>query len=250
MKWLIPFLIACSLCCQAEERQSGNFFLSPDLSQLGFEKGANPIEIWIDIGQVLWRDSSNGKSCESCHGAMSNLKDAVRSLPQISRDGTRLENLEDKILFYLNASREKKLTLDSDEVVALSVAIQQNAKDSVIQMQPQLQSQRVWNEQLKAGTDLFYQRMGRMNLSCSQCHDQNIGKNLRADVISPAYPTGFPVYRMAWQKPGTMDRRLRACYYGVQAKVPDVGDAELRQLELFLKVRAQGMVLDGPSLRR
>ena len=55
---------------------------------------------------------------------------------------------------------------------------------------------------------------------------------------------------MSWQKPGTLDRRLRACYSGVQATIPPAGAPELRALELYLKVRAAGKPLDGPSIRR
>ena len=89
-----------------------------------------------------------------------------------------------------------------------------------------------------------------MNLACLHCHDQNIGRQLRADVISPGHPTGFPVYRMSWQGLGSVERRLRACFSGVQAQMPPPGDPVLRDLELYLKVRASGMPLDGPSIRR
>jgi sulfur-oxidizing protein SoxA len=73
---------------------------------------------------------------------------------------------------------------------------------------------------------------------------------MRADVISPGHPTGFPIFKMSWQGMGSIDRRLRACYSGVQAEIPTSGSPVLRQLELFLKVRAQGLPIDGPSLRR
>ncbi len=89
-----------------------------------------------------------------------------------------------------------------------------------------------------------------MNVACVHCHDQNVGKQMRADVISPGNPTGFPIHRMSWQKLGSVDRRLRACYSGVQAVIPPPGDPALRDLELYLKVRANGMALDGPSIRR
>jgi sulfur-oxidizing protein SoxA len=92
--------------------------------------------------------------------------------------------------------------------------------------------------------------MGRINLACTHCHDQRIGKQMRADGISPGHPTGFPIFKMSWQGMGSIDRRLRACFSGVQADVPKPGSAELRQLELFLKMRSQGMPLEGPSLRR
>jgi sulfur-oxidizing protein SoxA len=107
-----------------------------------------------------------------------------------------------------------------------------------------------WQAELNAGAQLFTTRMGRMNLACTHCHDVNIGKQMRADVISPAHPTGFPIFKMSWQSMGSIDRRLRACFSGVQAEVPAAGSVDLRRLELFLKSRAQGLPLDGPSLRR
>jgi sulfur-oxidizing protein SoxA len=55
---------------------------------------------------------------------------------------------------------------------------------------------------------------------------------------------------MSWQRLGSIERRLRACYSGVQAVLPVVGDTDLRDLELYLKVRAKGMLLEGPSIRR
>ena len=80
--------------------------------------------------------------------------------------------------------------------------------------------------------------------------EQNVGQQMHADVISPGHPTGFPIYRTSWQRLGTIERRLRACYSGVQAVLPAPGAPELRELELYLKVRANGMALDGPSIRR
>jgi len=103
---------------------------------------------------------------------------------------------------------------------------------------------------MNLGAQIYTQRQGRLNLSCTQCHDQRIGKNLRSEIISPAYVTGFPIYRQSWQAIGSVDRRLRACYSGVQATVPASASSELRALELFLKKRSEGMLWEGPSLRR
>ena len=55
---------------------------------------------------------------------------------------------------------------------------------------------------------------------------------------------------MGWQRLGSLERRLRACYSGVQAVLPPPGAPELRELELYLKVRASGMLVEGPSIRR
>jgi sulfur-oxidizing protein SoxA len=144
--------------------------------------------------------------------------------------------------------------LESDSVLSLSAALQQAAKGERINVAPSPTASpehtAQWQARLSSGERLYQARMGRMNLACMHCHDGKVGAQMRADIISQAHPTGFPIYRMAWQTLGSLDRRLRACYSGVQAPIPSAGSADLRDLELFLKVRANGMRLDGPSIRR
>ena len=73
---------------------------------------------------------------------------------------------------------------------------------------------------------------------------------MRAQRINAGHPTGFPAYRVSWQGLGSVERRIRACYSCVQAQIPAQQDIRLRQLELYLKMRAQGMPLEGPSIRQ
>ncbi len=46
---------------------------------------------------------------------------------------------------------------------------------------------------------LYRQRIGQLDLSCAQCHDDNAGKRLGGSVIPQAHPTGYPIYRLEWQ---------------------------------------------------
>lgn len=135
--------------------------------------------------------------------------------------------------------------LEDDDVLALSTALHHAARGMPIQVQPapmhSLQPR--GRRTLGKVPACFATRLGRINLACVHCHEQMVGRQMRADVVSPGHPTGFPIYRMSWQKPGTLDRRLRACFSGVQA-TPSAGAPELRALELYLKVRAAGKPLD------
>ena len=70
------------------------------------------------------------------------------------------------------------------------------------------------------GGELFHRREGQLNLSCSQCHDDNWGKRLAGAVIPQGHPTGYPVYRLEWQSLGSLQRRLRGCMIGVRAEPP------------------------------
>ncbi len=234
-----------------DPRASGNAFLSPGLVALQNDTPNSPIALWLDKGAALWVDRSAGASCQSCHGDVATLRSAAATFPRLSTDGKTLLNLEDQIIrCRARNAGAKSDKLESDDILALSALLHQAAKGQPIAVQPQPHQSAQWEARLTQGTALYATRLGRMNLACVHCHDANIGKQMRGDVISPANPTGFPIYRLGWQRLGTLDRRLRACYSGVQATLPPAGDPVLRDLELYLKVRANGLVVEGPSIRR
>jgi L-cysteine S-thiosulfotransferase len=219
---------------QTDTRLSGSTFLSKQLQDLQNDADKNPAQLWIERGSQIWQTS-----CANCHGDIASVKSKVTTFPKLNAN-KQLVNLEDHIQDH------GKTKLAADDVLALSAALHQAAKGERIQVQaltPHLQNgERLWNA-----------RMGRINLACVHCHGiegGRVGANMRAEVVSQAQPTGFPIYRMSWQGLGSLERRLRACYSGVQAPLPPLGSLDLRDLELFLKVRANGMTIDGPSVRR
>ena len=273
--WVVLYALALPLLAPAQEKSpaqtpvpeqtpapwpttanlSGLAFLPPGLKALNNDPGSNPISLWLDRGALVWSDAASGPSCASCHGKVESLRPAVVTFPRLATDGKRLVNLEDQIQACRTRSGKAAQTgsVENEEVLSLSALLHQTAKGlawNVKAPTAKATEKNAWQAHLNQGASLFAQRVGRMNLSCQHCHDQNIGRQLRADVISPGHPTGFPVYRMSWQGLGSVERRLRACFSGVQAQMPAPGDPVLRDLELYLKVRASGMPLDGPSIRR
>jgi len=100
------------------------------------------------------------------------------------------------------------------------------------------------------GRSRYYRRLGQMNLSCAQCHDQNWGRTLMNETVSQGHGTGWPGYRLEWQTFGSLQRRLRACYSGLRAEMPEYGARELLELELFLAWRANGLAIEAPGVRR
>jgi sulfur-oxidizing protein SoxA len=233
----------------ASGRISGLAFLSPSLRQMNDDDMANPMSLWIERGQQAWRQTTAAPSCQSCHGALGEMRKAVAQHPKLSPDGLALRNLEDQIGVCRQRQGAASAQPD-DTVLALSAALHQAARGEPIAVLAPSALQAAWQARWQAGADQYQTRQGRMNLSCAHCHDDRVGAQMRGDTISPGHPTGFPIYRLSWQQAGGMDRRLRACYSGVQSAMPDPGSAILRSLELFLKVRANGMPIEGPSVRR
>ena len=238
-----------NLAPDASGRISGLAFLSPSLRQMNDDDMANPMSLWIERGQAAWGQTSAGPSCQSCHGAVGQMRKAVAQHPKLSPDGKVLRNLEDQIGVCRQRQGAPHAQAD-DTVLALSAALHQAARGEPIAVQAPPARQAAWQAQWQAGADQYQTRQGRMNLSCAHCHDDRVGAQMRGDTISPGHPTGFPIYRLSWQQAGGMDRRLRACFSGVQSAMPEPGSAILRSLELYLKVRANGMPIEGPSVRR
>jgi L-cysteine S-thiosulfotransferase len=239
-----------------DKRTSGHVYLSKQMQELQADSARNPISLWQERGQALWQGQ-----CKSCHGEIAALKRSAATFPRLGSDGKGLINLEDQILQCQTKSSKQTLaitataspnTIESDDILSLSTALHMVAKNEPIAVvAPSTPFASIqWQTRLKNGEMLYQTRIGRMNLACMHCHDQKVGAQMRADTISQGHPTGFPIYRMSWQSMGSVDRRLRACYSGVQAAIPPAGSADLRDLELYMKVRANGMPIDGPSIRR
>ena len=106
------------------------------------------------------------------------------------------------------------------------------------------------NAYLERGRALYNQRIGQMNLACTHCHDANAGKKLGGETVSQGQSNGYPAYRLEWQKLGSLQRRLRACMYGVHAEMPEYGSELLRDLEAYLAWRGRGLPVESPAVRR
>jgi sulfur-oxidizing protein SoxA len=104
-------------------------------------------------------------------------------------------------------------------------------------------------KEYESGKNLYFQRIGQLNLSCAQCHDDRAGLKLGGSVIPQAHPTGYPIYRIEWQGMGSLQRRLRNCLSGVRAQTYAYGSNELMQIELYLMHRANGMIIESPGIR-
>jgi sulfur-oxidizing protein SoxA len=100
------------------------------------------------------------------------------------------------------------------------------------------------------GRGLYFERQGQLNVACTHCHDASWGRTLLSERISQGHPADWPAYRLEWQSLGSLQRRLRACYFGVRAEMPAFGSDDLVALELYLAARARGLAISVPGVRR
>ncbi len=143
------------------------------------------------------------------------MKGVAAHYPAFDAASARPLDLEQRInRCRTEYQRAEPLAWESDDLLALTafVARQSRGLPIAVAAGPELRPF------LDLGKELFHQREGQLNLSCSQCHDDNWGKRLAGSVIPQAHPTGYPIYRLEWQSLGSLQRRLRNCMTGVRAE--------------------------------
>lgn len=230
--------------------RSGLAFAGEDVRAMQADDVANPGMLWVERGQALWRAPAGpeGRSCMSCHGeASASMRGVAARYPAFDATRARVLDLDARVM-ACRAQRQHAppLARESEDLLALSayVALQSRGMSLAVSIDGPAR------DAFERGRAFYYRRHGQMNLACASCHEQHWGQRLYTENLSQGHGTAFPAYRLEWQAVGSLQRRLRACLFGVRAQMPAPGAPELTDLELFLAWRAQGLPLEAPGVRR
>jgi len=249
-------LFACLLSATAgggeiplSERRSGYELMSRETQKIQDDDATNPGTLWVLDGEALWSTKSGAanRSCADCHGdARQSMKGVAARYPAFDAVRGKLLNLGQRIdACHVERQKAPRFAYESKELLALEAYVARQSRG--LPIAPKIDAKT--NPFLEAGRKAFHRRQGQLNLSCSQCHDDNWGKKLAGSVIPQAHPTGYPIYRLEWQNLGSLERRLRNCVFGIRAQVPEFGADEFVALELYLMWRARGMKIEAPAVR-
>lgn len=247
--WL-ALLLAGTLQAQLapEPRRSDFEALNPDLQAMQRDDARNPAMLWVQQGAQLWQQPAGAqqRACASCHGEVQRLRGVAARYPAFDAPSAGALNLAQRI----NRCRTEQQqaapwTLDSEELLALEALVALQSRGLPLNPPEDGRLQPVREQ----GRQLYVQRMGQLNLSCAQCHDQRWGQRLGGTRIPQAHPNSYPQYRLEWQGLGSLQRRLRSCMSGVRAQPWPLGAPELVALELYLADRARGLRVESPGVR-
>jgi L-cysteine S-thiosulfotransferase len=232
----------------AGELRSGMAFAGADVRAMQEDDAANPGLLWVERGQSLWQAPVDGRSCATCHGdAASSMRGVAARYPAHDAQADAVLDLDARIM-RCRSERQKAppLVREADDLLALSAYATYQSRGMPVAVAIDGPARAAFER----GEALYRQRHGQMNIACTQCHDQNWGKLLLRETISQGHGTAFPAYRLEWQGVGSLQRRIRACLFGVRAQMPPPGAPELTDLELYLAWRAGGLPLEAPGVRR
>ncbi len=243
-----PFaLMFVALAAVAQDaRRSGSDFMGESTRAMQRDDTQNPAMLWVANGEAAWSAGGN-RSCAACHGdAKTGMRGVAARFPAFDKGSGRVVTLGRRIeqcrvgRQWAPASRP-----DSDEVLALQSYIALQSRGMPV-APPRDAGTRAAAER---GKQLFNGRIGQLNMSCAQCHDDNWGRKLAGATIPQGHANAYPIYRLEWQGMGSLQRRLRNCMTGVRAAVPPPDAQDLVDLEAWLAVRAEGMKMESPGVR-
>jgi sulfur-oxidizing protein SoxA len=175
MRWLAAgaaALVGCTTAAPpaAVPQRSGFEDMSPALQAMQRDDTANPAMLAVQEGEQLWR--RGGKACAGCHGDIARMKGVAARYPAFDELLKRPVNLGTRI----NLCRERHqglppLAPEHAELLALEAAVAMQSRGLPIAPPPDARLAPF----RERGAAMFAQRIGQLNLSCAQCHDQLAG---------------------------------------------------------------------------
>lgn len=228
---------------------SGYYYSKKDIQALQDNLGENPGLKYVSEGAVLWSQKPNktSKSCSKCHGNSSiSMSEVGVRYPQYYAPLKRLINLEQRInICRKSYQKVQPFEYESKELLSLTSFVRAQAKGRPVRVKVDGFAKPFYEK----GKAFYFKRRGQLDMSCAHCHENNYGKQLRSTLLSQGQSNGFPAYRVAWQKVGSLHRRFRSCNKLVRAKTYAFGADAYVNLELYLNWRGNGLEVETPAVR-
>lgn len=227
---------------------SGWRFRSVETQELEMDDFENPAMVLVDQARDQWDvvDGSEGKSCATCHGDVEESMIGVKAgYPKMNETAGKPFALEHQV----NACRTERMGAkewkwESGDMLAMTALIGMQSRGMPVDIDEDALAGAI-----AEGKDLYYTRVGQLDMSCAHCHEDNYGVMIRADHLSQGNTNGFPTYRLKWQGVGSLHRRFKGCMDNIRAKPYKRGSQEFTALEAYLAWRGEGLGVESPSVR-
>ncbi len=209
-----------------------------------------PYEPAVDAGKKLFETPfSNGKCYADC---FVNLGAGVsNTYPRWDKRKGEVVTLAQALNACRKVNKETPLPYDKPQIVYLQAYLAFISRGKAVKVNVPKNDPRAVAA-YEQGKAFYYQRHGQLNFACATCHIQNVGKKLRAEMLSPSLgnTANWPVYRLKWGEIGSLHRRFAECLTNIKAESYPEQSPEFRNLEFFLTYMSNGVPISGPSVRK
>lgn len=231
------------------DKRTGYTFLTPATRAVQDDDFQNPAFLWVQSGEELWStvDGAAEKSCQSCHGdAETSMKGVGARYPTYFEPWGKLINLEQRINYCRTENmKAEPWKWESPELLAMTAYVGLQSRGMPVAVKIDGPAKPFFEK----GKAFYEQRRGQLDMACSHCHELYPDTMIRANLLSQGMNNGFPLYRLKWQKLGSLHRRFRGCNSQVRADPYKAGSDEYVNLELYVTWRGQGLPVETPAVR-
>jgi sulfur-oxidizing protein SoxA len=229
------------------EIRSGWIYRTDETQALQMDDFDNPAFVFVDVGIDLFAavDGSEGKSCSSCHENVEDFAGLQAHMPRVNAAGD-LESMADLV----NTCRTDRMGAEAwkwsgKEMSAVTALIGLQSRGMTVDVAVDGAAAPYWEQ----GKELYYTRVGQLDMSCSNCHEDYYDTMIRADHLSQGQTNGFPTYRLKNAKVNTTHGRFKGCMQNIRAEPFKEGGPEFKALELYVASRGNGLSVETPSVR-
>lgn len=234
---------------QVGDRRTGYTFATKETRAIQDDNFENPAFLWVDQGEELWDkvEGTAGKSCASCHSTASeSMKGVATVYPVYSKKLGKVQNIEQRINQCRTENmKAKPWKYESSQLLAMTIFVRNQSKG--LPMNVSIDDAAV--PFFEKGKAFYNQRRGQLDIACKHCHVDFPDTMIRANRLSQGQSNGFPLYRLKWQKAGSLHRRFRGCNKQVRAAPYKYGADEYVNLELYLAWRSRRLPVETPAVR-
>jgi sulfur-oxidizing protein SoxA len=208
-----------------------------------------PYDVNLDNGKKLFNTPfKNGKTYASCfeNGGIG----IANRYPFFDTTSGRVITLELAINQCRRANGEEPLKYEKGPIADISAYMHYTARGNEISIVVPDDPRAL--AAYEKGKAFYFAKRGQLNMSCADCHINNAGNRIRADILSPALgqTSHFPTYRAKWGDLGTIQRRYSGCNKQVRARPYKAQSEEYRDLEYFHSYMSNGLKINGPGYRK
>ena len=225
---------------------SGWLFRSLETRAIQMDDFDNPAFVFVDQGIDLFEkvDGTEGKACASCHEDVEDFAGLRPTMPRV--EGGTLVTMENLV----NECRTERMGAEpwkysGGQMTSVTALIGLQSRGMSVNVAVDGDAAPFFDR----GKELYYQRVGQLDMACSNCHEDNYGTMIRADHLSQGQINGFPVYRLKNAKLNSAHARFKGCMSNIRATPFKEGGDEFKALELYLAARGNGLSVETPSVR-
>ena len=210
----------------------------------------NPAFPFVQAGEAAWgkTEGAAGKACKDCHGAApeQRVKAAVAGYPKFSHAAGSVIALQARInICRENALRAPALPMDSDPMMAMTAYLRWAARG----LPAAADAKGPAEEVLEKGKQLYFKKIGLLQYSCANCHNQNFGQKFGGETLSQGHAVAYPVFSVGEKRMISLHERFRMCNRLARAEPQAEGSPDYVALELYLNWRSKGLPITAPGVR-